>query len=77
MSGPENPFAFPAPDDDRPSDGYGMTLRDYFAGQALAGYFANPHTPHMNATDAGAYCYAVADDLLRARALASEKGDAK
>lgn len=31
----ENPFAFPSPDDDRPSDGYGMTLRDWFAGQAL------------------------------------------
>jgi hypothetical protein len=36
MKAPENPYAFPAPDDDRPSDGYGMTLRDWFAGQALA-----------------------------------------
>ena len=31
---PENPFAFPSPDDGRPSDGYGMTLRDYFAAHA-------------------------------------------
>lgn len=25
---------------------YGMTLRDYFAGQALAGILANPHNRH-------------------------------
>ncbi len=37
MSVIENPFAFPSPDDGRPSDGYGMDLRDYFAGQALTG----------------------------------------
>lgn len=42
-------------------------LRDKFAGQALAGYFAHPSTPHMNATDAGAYCYAMADAMLVAR----------
>lgn len=35
MIRPENPNAFPAPDDGRPSDGYGMTLRDWFAGQAI------------------------------------------
>lgn len=29
----ENPYAFPSPDDGRPADGYGMTLRDWFAGQ--------------------------------------------
>jgi hypothetical protein len=31
---PANPFAFPSPDDGRPSDGYGMELRDYFAAKA-------------------------------------------
>jgi hypothetical protein len=37
MSGPANPFAFPSPDDGRPSDGFGMDLRDWFAGRAMQG----------------------------------------
>ena len=37
--------AFPLPDQYRLQEmgsGYGMSLRDYFAGQALAGVLANP-----------------------------------
>jgi hypothetical protein len=49
----------------------GMTLRDWFAGQALAGYFANPNTPHRNADDCGEYMYRTADDMLAARARAA------
>ena len=45
----------------------GMSLRDWFAGQALAGYFANPHAPHRNATDCADYMYQVADAMLEAR----------
>jgi hypothetical protein len=45
----------------------GMTLRDYFAGQALAGYFANPHTPHQDAAGCGGYMYEAADAMLEAR----------
>lgn len=45
----------------------GMTLRDYFAGQALAGYHAHPandrHSPEI-----ARYCYDVADAMLKARA---------
>lgn len=64
----ENPPAFPqslAPD----GPFGGMTLRDYFAGQALAGYFAAPYTPHMNADHArtAKYCFAMADAMLVAR----------
>lgn len=44
-----------------------LSLRDYFAGQALAGYFASPHTPHQNATDCAAYIYDMADAMLAAR----------
>lgn len=49
--------------------GMGMTLRDWFAGQALAGYFANSHTPHKNAVDndMAEYCYSAADAMIAAR----------
>ena len=66
----DNPSAFPH-DLLRDDDAYpthdaspGMTLRDYFAGQALAGYFAHPT---KNATDGAVYCYAMADAMLAAR----------
>lgn len=64
--------AFPQPVTVGPSDDMypaypGMTLRDWFAGQALAGYFAAPHTPHRNAQDCAAYMYAVADAMIAER----------
>ncbi len=40
MSKPENPPAFPTLEPHPPFGG--MTLRDWFAGQALAGLLANP-----------------------------------
>lgn len=49
-------------------DRAGMTLRDWFAGQAMAGYFAAPNTQHRNATDCAAYIYEMADAMLAARA---------
>ena len=39
----------------------GMTLRDYFAGQVLAGGI------HMNPKDAAHWAYEVADAMLEAR----------
>ncbi len=67
----DNPQAFPVP---ASNFGHGMTLRDYFAGQALAGYFAAPNTPHMNAVgpDIAAYLYAIADCLLTERSKATK-----
>jgi len=47
--------------------GAGMTLRDWFAGQALAGYFAAPNTPHRGADDCAAYMYQVADAMIAER----------
>lgn len=46
----------------------GMTLRDYFAGQALAGYLAAV-PPHDNASEEvmGQWCYRNADAMLAAR----------
>jgi hypothetical protein len=45
---------------------YGMTLRDWFAGQALAGLIADP-SRDGSADDRARYAYAYADAMLRAR----------
>lgn len=54
-------FAFPSEPD---ADACGMTRRDYFAGQALASYLANPEgwraKPDIIARD----CYAIADAFI-------------
>jgi hypothetical protein len=44
------------------ADQFGMTLRDWFAGQALAGAELNM-PPSLTAAD----CYALADAMLEAR----------
>lgn len=41
MTAPNNPYAFPLAMTPESVDNPGMTLRDYFAGQALAGLCAN------------------------------------
>jgi hypothetical protein len=45
-------------------DMHGMTLRDWFAGQALAGMLANPDSW---TGDRGVTAYRYADAMLRAR----------
>jgi len=61
---PDNPRAFPNTYD------AGMTLRDYFAGQALAGSCASaiPGRPTYTAEQLAAGCYALADAMLAERA---------
>ena len=70
---PENPQAFPIPADDKAGwhSTEGMTLRDYFAGKALAGFFASALRPIQDrdedlAHDAE-FVYRVADAMLKAR----------
>lgn len=72
MSAPVNPEAFPHV---RPDGGgtSGMSLRDWFAGQALAGISAHPTGPHKmmgeGARQAHArWAYAAADAMLAERA---------
>lgn len=57
-----NPHAFP-----RPVDGYeGMTLLDWFAGQALAGMLAD-HTRDMVTEECAKWAYEFAVAMLHAR----------
>jgi hypothetical protein len=50
----------------------GMTLRDWFAGQALAGWLAKPNTG-MDYEAAAARMYKLADAMLAARAAGAHK----
>jgi hypothetical protein len=48
----------------------GMSLRDYFAGQALVGFMAHPKAPPIEPADAkklAADSYDVADAMIAAR----------
>ena len=47
---------------------WGMALRDYFAGQWLAGYIANPGIGYgARREDAATAAYVMADAMLKAR----------
>lgn len=74
MSGPDNPQAYPCLDY---SEGFGlsmrdpgMTLRDWFAGQALtliAGMYANGDHEIGGSFDVANMAYSLADAMLRER----------
>ena len=49
----------------------GMSLRDYFAGQALASIWASPHTTGST-DDIAKLAYKSADEMLEARTLKPE-----
>ena len=75
MSETHNPPAFPC--DDTHSDFQGASLRDYFAGKALEGWLAayagcsaqHPASNEGSALIIANYSYAMADAMLKARAL--------
>jgi hypothetical protein len=58
------PIAIPAG-----CEGYedGMTLRDYFAGQALAGITGDPSVEDMDQNEIARAAYLYADAMLEAR----------
>lgn len=46
----------------------GMTLRDWFVGQALAGFLASKaHSTSFHPSEDAEYVYAIADAMLKAR----------
>jgi len=65
---PENPQAFPSNETFIDGSSYtthlGMTLRDYFAGQALAGMFANPSFDIVSAVTKAMEAFDTADRML-------------
>ena len=66
--GPAFPFEFRSPNTGQ--EVYpGMTLRDYFAAQALNGYLAGRNSTHVSSrcNDVADACYAYADAMLAAR----------
>ena len=68
---PKNPAAFPLAYNN--VDQHGMSLRDYFAGQALAGVLAGgfgdtiPHDDVSAGSDAAFFAYRYADAILKER----------
>lgn len=69
MSAPENPLAFPVSSIDGFTQ-HGMTLRDWFAGQALAGICAasvGHMTDGTNESTLAYGAYLIADEMLHAR----------
>jgi hypothetical protein len=72
MSKVENPAAFPAVGEVYGMKGDtrwapGMSLRDYFAGQALAGMLACTDTEDATPDGAAKWAYRYADAMLTAR----------
>ena len=74
---PDNLCEFPVARRQMDQNGYvvvyeelGMTLRDYFAGQALVGYLggrAQVHSTRLAGLAIASTAYVVADAMLRAR----------
>lgn len=60
-----------------PSNGnflfHGMNLRDWFAGQALAGWMADPKSSPENKEGIALSCYELADAMMAARNKTPEK----
>lgn len=81
---PENPCAFPSGDFIGVEPGYGMTLRDWFAGQALPQAVAIADAADIEGTNeelaigVANLSYLIADAMLNARraAIARATGEA-
>lgn len=64
------PLTFPEDTPEGKITWFGLTLRDYFAGQALVGLLSGCHIPDMRFDDRDEladYAYLLADEMLMAR----------
>ena len=59
--------AFPRSGNDDCTSEFGMTLRDYFVGQALAGLLARSHAHDWTQREIIDTCYSCADAMIKAR----------
>ena len=59
--------AFPHPVDSDESYWPGLTLRDYFAAQALQGFITKGFGPADDSSKVAGWCYNYADAMLKAR----------
>lgn len=65
---PKNPAAFPVPTTEWAPGCVGINLRDYFAGQALAGELARQEQGRFSSPqDLATYCYRMAAAMLLVR----------
>jgi hypothetical protein len=67
--------AFPIPDNERYGQTWGMSLRDYFAAQALTGLLHIGAEPKASPRVLAEYAYKFADAMLAHRAAAAERGE--
>lgn len=68
MSASDGGPAYPLPRGENQVDGTeGMSLRDYFAGQALAGYCAHPDLGTELVDKLAKWSYQIADAMLAER----------
>ena len=71
MEKPSNPDAFPR--DDYHQGVPGMSLRDWFAGQALAGIMCNGWMPGPDRMPIAMFAYELANKMLAERAKTEGK----
>jgi len=59
--------AFPVASAEIPINSQGMSLRDWFAGQVIAGMYANPNYNDANYQDCATVAYRQANEMMEAR----------
>lgn len=71
MMASNNPSAFPVPNDANVNGDPGMTLRDWFAGQAMQGICAHVDSWGLSVPGIADQAYEIADAMLAERAKAT------
>ena len=67
MRNNDDETAFPVAIGQTAADSKGMSLRDYFAGQVIAGMYANPNYNDASYQDCATVAYRQANEMMEAR----------